>query len=114
MLELREAIDKLRANSQSKDGIKLEIQANLEYRRLKEKNDELDAAIKAKEAEMAALPNADNVDREIREIEKKVTLTLTLTLIEKNVTLTLTLTRSPPSSSRSRRPTARSTRWSRA
>lgn len=72
MLELREAIDKLRANSQSKDGIKLEIQANLEYRRLKEKNDELDAAIKAKEAEMAALPNADSVDREIREIEKRV------------------------------------------
>ena len=80
---------------------------------------------------MAALPNADNVDREIREIEKKVTLTLTLTLIEKKVTLTLTLTliekketltltltltltRSPPSSWRSRRPTARSTRWSRA
>ena len=48
LLELRAAIDKLRVGSQSKDGIKLEIQANLEYRRLKEKNDELDAAIKAK------------------------------------------------------------------
>ena len=48
LLELRAAIDKLRVGSQSKDGIKLEIQANLEYRKLKEKNDELDAAIKAK------------------------------------------------------------------
>ena len=65
---------------------------------------------------MAALPNADNVDREIREIEKKVsafkleiaqakTLALTLTLtLSLTLTLTLSLTR----------PTARSTRWSRA
>jgi len=72
LLELRAAIDKLRVGSQSKDGIKLEIQANLEYRRLKEKNDELDAAIKAKGEEMAALPNAENVEREIREIEARI------------------------------------------
>ena len=56
LLELRAAIDKLRVGSQSKDGIKLEIQANLEYRKLKEKNDELDAAIKAKGEGMPPLP----------------------------------------------------------
>ena len=41
----------------AKEAVKLEIQANLEYRRLREKNDELDAAIKAKGEQMP--PNTD-------------------------------------------------------
>ena len=70
---LRSDIDKLRTSAQSKDGLKLEIQANLEYRRLKVKTDDLDAEIKAKNDEVAALPNADGVDREIRDIERRIT-----------------------------------------
>jgi len=72
LVVLRSEIDQLRAQVQSKDCLKLEIQANLEYRRLKDKTEELDREIKARHDETAALPNADGVEREIREIEKRV------------------------------------------
>ena len=50
---------------------------------------------------------AEGTGRRVSQVKIGVTLTLTLTL-------PLTLTRSPPSSWRSRRLTARSTRWRRA
>jgi DNA repair protein RAD50 len=69
---LRASVDQLKAQSSSKESLKLEIQANLEYRKLRDKLQDLEKEIAAKKAEEQALPNAQNADREIGELERTI------------------------------------------
>lgn len=50
----------------------LALQANLEYRQLRDKLQDLEKEIAAKKAEEQALPNAQNADREIAELERTI------------------------------------------
>jgi len=66
---LRNKLEELRKQSQAKEGVKLEISANLEYRVYSKHYADYQAQLEAKQEELRQVPGSDKVQQEIGALE---------------------------------------------